>query len=352
MIRRRKNIRLKNITKLRWDEKQKSKSPEWNNYILHYLIHFDVAISSLPRMITEEKIEEQINPDSKKNGDKKDSWVLYGDKKDSWVLNLGTYHKIWTWKAKGENSKDILIKILESINKKVNNQYVSPIKLGRKEDKINFNNHPLLYPVIYHPSADLRGLRPDLRATRNYIQEIHLKRSNITDKIQVTIVYNNERLREHARLDYVYKIIRKLRHGRTFDVETFSINLDKNGYPIEFDFPDIYSGHDNTLEKDDIHGDACNLKIKYCFDENISRPITFINTSNHAMGEIDNNCNKWKIEYRLWDEKCPIYLGTNSRCEVEKYLSKYGIEAFFRKCIDSKFFFCNESKKISPKDEL
>lgn len=157
-------------------------------------------------------------------------------------------------------------------------------------------------------------------------------------------MYNNERLREHALLDYVYKIIRKLRHGRTFDVETFAIKLDKNGYPIEFDFPDIYSGHDNTLEKDDIHGDACNLKIKYCFDENISRPIIFVNTSNHAMGEIDNNCNKWKIEYRLWDEQCPIYVGTNSRCEIEKYLSKYGIEAFFRKCIDSKFFVCNESE--------
>ena len=196
MVRRRKNISLKTKTKMRWDEKQKSMSEERSDYILHYVIHFDVPLSSLPKIITDEKIEEQINPDSKK----------YGDKKGSWVLNLGSYHKIWTWKDIGENSKDILIKILESINKKVNNQYVSLIKLGRKEDKKNnFNNHPLLYPVIYHPSADLRGKRPDLRVTRNYIQEIHLNRSNVADKIQVTIVYNNERLREHAWLDYYIK---------------------------------------------------------------------------------------------------------------------------------------------------
>ena len=66
--------------------------------------------------------------------------------------------------------------------------------------------------------------------------------------------------------------------------------------------------------------------------------------------KLDNNCNKWKIEYRLWDEQCPIYVGTNSRCEIEKYLSKYGIEPFFRRCIDSNFF-CNDSKKISSKDK-
>jgi hypothetical protein len=66
------------------------------------------------------------------------------------------------------------------------------------------------------------------------------------------------------------------------------------------------------------------------------------------MAGIDNNINKWKIEYRLWEKQCPIYLGTNSRCEIEQYLSKYGIEPLFRifrKCKDSNYFFCDEKKK-------
>jgi hypothetical protein len=42
MVKRKKNIPLSNKVKLPWDEKQKSKSLDTNNYILHYVIHFDV----------------------------------------------------------------------------------------------------------------------------------------------------------------------------------------------------------------------------------------------------------------------------------------------------------------------
>jgi len=328
MVRRKKGISLSSKTKLRWDAKQKSTLSEknnYNNYTLHYVIHFDVQISALPKMIKEEKIEEQLY-------DKKE----YGDKKDSWVLNLDTHHKIWTWKENEKDTINIMIRILESINKKVNNQYISPIGVDKRDNKINTDIQPVVYPVVYHPTRDLSG--------RNYIQEIHLNRSNMDNKILVTIVYNDERLREHAWLDYIYRIIRKLRHGRTFDVESFSIVLDKNGYPRKFDFPDIYSGHDSKLEKDNIHCHKCDIDIRHYFNQEITRPILFINTSNHAMAEMDNNYNKWKIEYRLWDEQCPIYIGTNTRCEVEKYLSKHGIEPLFHKCNDSKIFSCDEQK--------
>ena len=96
------------------------------------------------------------------------------------------------------------------------------------------------------------------------------------------------------------------------------------------------------MEKDSIHCNACNLAIRYYFNQNQFLPILFINTSNHAMAELDNNCNKWKIEYRLWEEECPIYIGTNSRCEIEGYIANFSLENFFIMFKDSKFLLCKK----------
>ena len=74
----------------------------------------------------------------------------------------------------------------------------------------------------------------------------------------------------------------------------------------------------------------------------ITRPIIFVNTSNHAMAEIDTNYPLWKVEYRLWEEECPVYFGTNTRCEVEKYISKHALGSLFQECNDLSFFSCYE----------
>ena len=328
MVKRTKNIFLDNNTKLRWDKKQRNTGSKLNKYTLHYFIHFDVKISLLPNVVHEEKIEEQLYG-KKGNGDKRDCWVLY----------LDPQHKIWLWKDVNNEAKNIITKILESIKLesvkiKDNSQHFSHVDAHKRQTKLDIN----IQPVIYHPARDLSGER-----VRNYIQEIHLAPSETDNKILVTIVYNDERLRENAWLDCIYRIFRKLRHGRTFDVESFSIVLE-DGIPAKFDFPNIYSGI-NKLEKDSIHCNKCAVIIDHYFSNNGYRPVVFINTSNHAMAGMDNNCNKWKIEYRLWEEQCPIYLGTNSRCEIERYLSKYGIEPLFRKCEDSNYFSCDERNK-------
>lgn len=325
MVKRTKNIFLDSNTKLRWDKKNSSTGSKLNIYTLHYFIHFDVKLSLLPDMIHEENIEVQIYG-KKGNGDKKDCWVLY----------LDSQHKIWQWKDVKNETKNNITKTLESIKLesvkiKDDPQHFSHIDVQKRQTELDIS----IQPVIYHPARDLSG-----EHVRNYIQEIHLAPSKTHNKILVTIVYNDERLRENAWLDRIYRIFRKLRHGRTFDVESFSLVLE-DGYPAKFDFPDIYSG-DNKLEKDSIHCNKCATIIDHYFSNHRYRPVVFINTSNHAMAGTDNNCNKWKIEYRLWEEQCPIYLGTNSRCEIEGYLSKYGIEPFFRKCMDSNYYSCDE----------
>lgn len=312
LVRRKKLVSLSNNTKLRWDQKQKNPSSKWNKFLLHYIIHFDVNISDLPESIVEDKIPVQLTEKE------------YGDFRDSWILYLDTNHRIWSWKNSQEDTRIAMMKILDSINRKRTNEYVQ-VNRPNANNSIDKN----MLPVIYHPSRDLTG-------TRNYIQEIHLNRSKPDNKIQVTIVYNDEQLRNNAIVDGIYRIVRKILHGRTFDVESFSISLDENGNASRYNFPDIYSG-DNKLQQDNIHIDKHDLDIKYYFNNDISRPVLFINTSNHAMAEKDNNCDKWKIEYRLWEEQCPIYVGDNSRCEIEKYLSVHGLKCLFRKCSDSKY---------------
>jgi hypothetical protein len=330
IVKRNKCIPLPADTKLRWDEKQKNNSMTQSNsnYVLNYLIHFDIQIISLPKMINEEEIEEQLN-------DKQE----YGYKKNSWVINLDNQHKIWQWKQNNDTqTKNIMMKILDAINQMKNNQYISTSKVKLKDQDNRITD---ILPVIYHPTRDLSG-------KKNYIQEIHLHKFTTENKIMITIVYNDEQLRENKLLDWVYRIFRKIRHGRTFDVESFNIILDQNRKPLQFDFPNIYSGHDNKLDKDNIHCNKCNQSIKYYFNQNEYLPILFINTSNHSMAEIDNNCNKWKIEYRLWDERCPIYVGTNSRCEIERYLAKHGIEPLFLRCNDFKYLFCIKKDNYQP----
>lgn len=335
MVKRTKNIFLENNTKLRWDKKQDNKSSKINKYTLHYVIHFDVKVSLLPNMVHEEKIEEQLHG---KKG--------IGEKRDCWVLNLDTQHKIWLWKDVNNEAKNIMKKILESIKLKSteirdSSQHFSPVEVDKGQIKLIGN----VQPVIYHPARDLSGER-----VSNYIQEIHLAPSVNNNKILVTIVYNDERLRENGWLDWIYRIFRKLRHGRTFDVESFSIVLE-DGLPTKFDFPDIYSENDK-LEDDRTHYNKCAINIDHFFSNQRYRPIIFINTSNHAMAGIDNNINKWKIEYRIWEKQCPIYFGTNSRCEIEQYLSKYGIGPLIRKCNDSNYFSCNENINKNTRDKL
>lgn len=327
MVKRTKNIFLENNTKLRWDKKKSNTNPKLNRYNLHYVIHFDVKVSLLPNLVQDEIIEEQLY------GKK-----AIGEKRDCWVLNLGSQHKIWLWKDDNDKAKNIMTKILESIKLKSievrgSNQHFRAIGFEKKQITLSGS----IQPVIYHPARDLRGER-----IRNYIQEIHLAPSVNNDKILVTIVYNDERLRENAWLDWTYRIFRKFRHGRTFDVESFSIVLE-DGLPTKFDFADIYSKNDK-LENDSTHYNKCAINIDHFFSNQRRRPIIFINTSNHAMAGIDANDNKWKIEYRIWEKECPIYFGANTRCEIEQYLSRYGIEPLFRKCRDSSYFSCNENK--------
>jgi hypothetical protein len=259
-------------------------------------------MARLPDEVLEQKIEEPMN----------EIQTIYGPPKNCWTLLLGDEHLIWVWKD-GERDKEntVIYEILNEIQRKrisppTNNKFFNVQLDCRERSKV--------IPVLYHPAKDLHG-------GKNYIREIHYFRDMAdSNKVQVTIVYNDEQLREHKLVDQIYKLVRLLRFGRTFDVESFNILLHQEN-PIKFDFPDIYS-ESFHIKSDNIHEDACGIDIKYYFGD-IKHPIIFINTANHAMAEHDGNYGLWKLEYRPWEKECPVFFGSESRCEIERRLRTF-----------------------------
>jgi hypothetical protein len=289
---------------------------------LKYMIGFDVDVTRLPNAVLEEKIEEPLNY----------AQTEFGPPKGCWALKLGDEHVIWEWKEEGRNKESTIIyKIFDEIQRRRNDPPVST-----KLFNIQLDNNIIskIFPVVFHPSKDLRG-------RKNYIREIHCYKETVdSNKIQVTILFDNEQLREHKIVDQIYKLFRLLRYGRKFDVETFNLILD-NENPVKFDFPDIYS-KDFNIRKDNIHEDACGVDIKYYFG-NINHPIIFINTANHAMAEHDANYSLWKLEYRPWEEECPVFFGNQSRCEIERRLRSLHLNPFlFLNCNNSSYSRCGD----------
>lgn len=137
----------------------------------------------------------------------------------------------------------------------------------------------------------------------------------------MTLLFNNEELRRHAVLNRVYEWFRSWFFGRTIDVETFRMVPQET--PDVFTFRGIYSGNygiaeDNVHEdKPDLEGKVPMRKVRYYF-VNRRHPVVFVNTSNHAMAEHDNNNRLWKWEYVAWEQNSPVVYGTKSREEINR----------------------------------
>ncbi|MGI0037935.1 MAG: hypothetical protein ACRD99_06225 [Nitrososphaera sp.] len=239
---------------------------------------------------------------------------------DRWVFNLGQA-EVWQWAKSGTDIRSSrLYALYQRIMKYLDNpaDNGSPNIFRVRADKID-----QVIPVIYQPSVD---------SLDNFLREVHCFKSQTAEtgsegvRIEVSLLFNNEQLRKFRLVDGLYRWLRRLIYGRMIDVETFVIHFvqddsDRN-YLI---FKGIYSG-DYNLEFDTIHGDkdAVEHGIEYYFMDTL-HPIVFVNTSNHAMAEHDNNHELWKWEYVPWLPKAPVVLGTKSRRDIEReFRSAFG----------------------------
>jgi len=175
-----------------------------------------------------------------------------------------------------------------------------------------------IFPVIYQPRVD---------AHNNYVRSIfwHTKEN----EIEFSIVFNDEELNNAWFFDFIYRHIRRWIYGRIKDLESFSVILD-NQKPVSLRFPGIYSNNDD-LKNDMTHGDkesfwkkAPTHNIKY-FYADTNHPIIFVNTSNHAMAEYDNNPQFWKWEYAGWETDTPLIVGGGSKEATDAMLKEQTI---------------------------
>jgi hypothetical protein len=178
-----------------------------------------------------------------------------------------------------------------------------------------------IIPVIYQPSID---------SLQNFLREVHCAEIE-PNVLEVSLLFENEQLRRHGLVNQIYETFRLFFYGRKIDVESFRIkmhNEDMKKNEKLFEFTNIYSS-DHGIEEDTIHdnSDPPEVKVKHYFS-NYNYPILFINTSNHAMAEHDNNHELWKWEYIPFLNNAPIKFGTESRRRIDSTFSP-----FFRKLL-------------------
>ena len=104
-------------------------------------------------------------------------------------------------------------------------------------------------PIIYQPAID---------SMKNFVRIIHCspyKTGGEYYEVEVSIIFNNEQLRQHSFFNNLYEIVRYYLYGRTLDIETFRIRFKKDIEGHKLIFHSIYRDkHD--LEYDSIHGDS------------------------------------------------------------------------------------------------
>jgi len=203
-------------------------------------------------------------------------------------------------KISSENKEDI-----ESLLSEIEDGMKNPVNTTNIIDPQYCEKYPKMIPVVYQPNID---------AWKNILREIQVH--PVGNCHEVTLVFEDENLREHGVFDFIYRIYRFFKYGRTVDIETFEI---QDG---QFDFRKIYSG-DHTLFKDSIH-ETKKVAIKYYFQDT-SHPVVFVNTSNHALAEKDNNHDFWKREYVAWNKDVPVIHGEKTRNDTEKSYKRFSI---------------------------
>jgi hypothetical protein len=109
-----------------------------------------------------------------------------------WVVQLDSDYWIWQW---AENNKTLeeseVYKIFEMLRRVQSTPYSGRKSIFKDNKQEHDKHNDRIIPVVYQPAID---------SWKNFVREIHCYRVN-NDELEVTILFNNEHLREHAILN-------------------------------------------------------------------------------------------------------------------------------------------------------
>jgi hypothetical protein len=170
---------------------------------IRYMLGFDVEASKI-QPPKEERYNEPIENLPKK----------CGQERIRWVVKLNDGYSIWQWKEEGrkiESSKvhEIYKSIIKSLDEPIipnakdifNVVVYDDNKIGKK-----------IVPVVYQPAID---------SWKNFVREVHCNALDNRQKIQVSILFNNEELRKHKIANRLYEWFRSWFYGRSGDHSIF-----------------------------------------------------------------------------------------------------------------------------------
>lgn len=280
------------------------KYSEYNKKIVRPIFLLIIDIDSISKLYEEPY---QIG------SEREDLKSLQSKRYPRYVFRLDNYW-IWEWRKKySDIKKSRVYNIYEQIKAFVDG--ATDLNVGTGNIIVEAIPHVEkgVFPVIYQPAID---------KLENFVREIHCSKryeARASGILEVSIMFNNEQLRRHRIVNGLYERFRLFFYGRKIDVETFLIYFSTKSSDNYFTFEGIYSGLFGIVE-DNIHGDnkapPPRRNISNYFMDHF-HPVVFINTSNHAMSEMDNNLTLWKWEYQPFEEKSPVIFGTKSRKEID-----------------------------------
>jgi hypothetical protein len=118
---------------------------------------------------------------------------------------------IWEWAQQGVDITDSTIYslYLEIVNE-LDHPSESPSNIFDVQVDVQDDG---VIPVIYQPSVD---------ALKNFLREIHCAKGPTNQdgsyEIEVSLLFNNERLRQHGIWNSIYEFFRRLMYGRVMDL--------------------------------------------------------------------------------------------------------------------------------------
>ena len=269
---------------------------------------YNFDVTEIPDITTEADFTIPQNKYQKDANQKETRRVLKLIKTNEKDLNKNEC-EIWEWSS--ESGLDKIKQMLDDVKN------ANPSKIEPMPDVSTDNTHEF-YPIIYQPAID---------TAKNFLRQVHIhkKKDNL---FEISLVFNNEELRQNGILNGLYEDMRKVIYGRTKDIETFQVVVEEFT-PTKFVFEGIYS-EDKTILHDTTHGDKKhwwnfggvpkrNIDLYYV---STRFPKIFVNTSDHALAGHDNNRNLWKWEYVTWGENLPIGVGNKSRKTMESEITE------------------------------